>query len=115
MRSGLTSKGPKERSSFRQVHLDMLFATELGEPLQPYERLLADAIAGDDHLFTREDSVEETWRIVQPLLDDPPPVHIYPRGSWGPDEAAGLVRGSAAWHKPWVPDDSDKGGHDGSH
>ena len=64
LRAGLTSKGPQEHS-YRQVHLDMLFAAELGEPLQPYERLLADAVAGDDHLFTREDSVEETWRIVQ--------------------------------------------------
>jgi glucose-6-phosphate 1-dehydrogenase len=115
MEVGLTSKGPKEHSSYRQVHLDMLFETELGEPLQPYERLLADAIAGDDHLFTREDSVEQTWRIMQPLLDNPPPVHAYPRGSWGPEEAAGLVRGSASWHKPWLSDDSDKGGNDGSH
>ena len=114
LRSGITSKGPKEHSSYRQVHLDMLFGDELGEPLQPYETLLRDAITGDDHLFTREDSVEETWRIVQPLLDNPPPVHTYPRGSWGPEEATGLVRGSASWHKPWLPDDSDKGGHDGS-
>jgi glucose-6-phosphate 1-dehydrogenase len=115
LRTALTSKGPKERSSYRQVHLDMLFATELGEPLQPYERLLADAIAGDDHLFTREDSVEETWRIVQPLLDHPPPVHTYPQGSWGPEEADGLIRGVSSWHTPWLPDDSDKGGHNGSH
>ena len=49
------------------------------------------------------------------MLDHPPPVHTYPRGSWGPEEAAGLVRGSASWHTPWLPDDSDKGGHDGSH
>jgi len=114
LRAGLTSKGPQEHS-YRQVHLDMLFAAELGEPLQPYERLLADAVAGDDHLFTREDSVEETWRIVQPLLDNPPPVHSYPRGSWGPEEADGLIRGFSSWHRPWLPDDSDKGGHDGSH
>jgi glucose-6-phosphate 1-dehydrogenase len=115
LRTALTSKGPQEHSSFRQVHLDMLFATELGEPLQPYERLLRDAITGDDHLFTREDSVEETWRIVQPLLDHPPPVHAYPQGSWGPEEADGLIRGVSSWHTPWLPDDSDKGGHDGSH
>jgi glucose-6-phosphate 1-dehydrogenase len=115
LRTGLTSKGAQEHSSYRQVHLDMLFATELGQPLQPYERLLADAIAGDDHLFTREDSVEETWRIVQPLLDHPPPVHTYPQGSWGPEEADGLIRGFSTWHAPWLHDDSDKGGHDGSH
>jgi len=114
LRAGVTSKGTGE-NTWRTVHLDMLFATELGEPLEPYERLLADAVAGDDHLFTRQDSVEETWRIVQPLLDQPPPVHTYPTGSWGPKEAAELVRGITVWHDPWLPHGSDKGGHDGSH
>jgi len=114
LRAGVTSKGTGE-NTWRTVHLDMLFATELGEPLEPYERLLADAVAGDDHLFTRQDSVEETWRIVQPLLDQPPPVRTYPTGSWGPKEAADLVRGFTVWHEPWLPGGSDKGGHDGSH
>ena len=114
LRAAITSKGTEE-NTWRTVHLDMLFATELGEPLEPYERLLADAIAGDDHLFTRQDSVEETWRIVQPLLDQPPPARTYPTGSWGPKEAAELVRGVTHWHDPWLPNGSDKGGHDGSH
>jgi glucose-6-phosphate 1-dehydrogenase len=114
LRSGLNSKGSEEHT-LQAVHLDMTFAQELGPALEPYERLLSDAIAGDDHLFTRQDSVEETWRIVQPLLDQPPPVHSYPRGSWGPEEADELVRGFTSWHDPWLPDDSDKGGHDGSH
>jgi len=113
LRTVLNSKGAEEHT-LRAVHLDMTFAQELGPPLEPYERLLSDAIAGDDHLFTRQDGVEETWRIVQPLLDQPPPVHSYPRGSWGPEEADELVRGFTSWHDPWLPDDSDKGGHDGS-
>ena len=58
----------------RAVDLSLIFAEELGEAPQPYERLLGDALKGDSSLFTREDSVEETWRIVQPLLDAPPPV-----------------------------------------
>jgi glucose-6-phosphate 1-dehydrogenase len=70
--------------SRRPVHLDTSFARELGEPPEPYERLLHAAIAGDRQLFAREDSVEETWRIVQPLLDHPPDVRPYPCGSWGP-------------------------------
>jgi glucose-6-phosphate 1-dehydrogenase len=114
LRSGLNSKGSEEHA-LQMVHLDMTFAQELGPALEPYERLLSDAVAGDDHLFTRQDSVEETWRIVQPLLDQPPPVHSYPRSSWGPEEVDDLVRGFTSWHDPWLPDDSDKGGHDGSH
>ena len=65
----------------------MIFAEELGEAPQPYERLLGDALRGDSSLFTREDSVEETWRIVQPLLDAPPRVELYQPGSWGPASA----------------------------
>jgi glucose-6-phosphate 1-dehydrogenase len=116
LRVGLTSKGTTDRG-WRAVHLDMLFAEELGPQLEPYERLLRDAIAGDSHLFSREDTVEETWRVVQPLVDQPPPVHEYPQGSWGPQEAAALVHGHAEWHKPWLPGDSDShnGGHDASH
>ena len=58
---------------------------------------------GDRQLFARQDSVEETWRIVQPLLDRPPGVRPYPRGSWGPDDAEALVRGHPRWQPPWLP------------
>jgi glucose-6-phosphate 1-dehydrogenase len=47
--------------------------------------------------------VEETWRVVQPLLDKPPPVHSYANGSWGPAEADKLVAEFGGWHGPWVP------------
>ncbi len=116
LRTVLTSRG-NGRRAWEPVHLDMLFARELGPSLEPYERLLRDAMAGDSHLFTREDSVEETWRVVQPLLDQPPPVRQYAKGSWGPEEAGKLVRGYGEWHTPWLPgDDSDnKGGQDGGH
>jgi glucose-6-phosphate 1-dehydrogenase len=115
LRIGLTSQGAGR--GWRTVHLDMLFSEEIGQPLEPYERLLRDAIQGDDHLFSREDTVEETWRVVQPLLDSPPPVHEYAQGSWGPPEAAALIRGYSDWHEPWLPasSDSHNGGHDASH
>jgi glucose-6-phosphate 1-dehydrogenase len=54
-------------------------------------------------LFTREDVVEETWRIVQPLLDEPGPVHPYAPGTWGPQESASLTRGVCQWAQPWLP------------
>jgi glucose-6-phosphate 1-dehydrogenase len=62
------------------VDLEMSFAEELGRPPEPYERLLDDALRGDATLFTREDAVEETWRIVQPLLDRPPANRGLPAG-----------------------------------
>jgi glucose-6-phosphate 1-dehydrogenase len=115
LRIGLTSQG--SRRGWRSVHLDMTFEQELGPELEPYERLLRDAIAGDSHLFSREDTVEETWRVVQPLLDHAPQVEEYAQGSWGPEGAARLVRGCSPWHDPWLPPDTDSrtGGHDASH
>jgi glucose-6-phosphate 1-dehydrogenase len=84
------------------IDLDMEFAAEGGEGATPYEVLLRAAMLGDSGSFTREDSVEETWRIMQPLLDAPPPVYPYAPGSWGPDEADKVVAGYGRWHDPWV-------------
>jgi glucose-6-phosphate 1-dehydrogenase len=85
-----------------QVSLDMEFAEEGGEGPTPYEVLLEAAMEGNSARFTRQDSVEETWRILQPLLDAHPPVHEYAKGSWGPPAADALVEGFGRWHEPWV-------------
>jgi glucose-6-phosphate 1-dehydrogenase len=84
------------------INLDMEFAEEGGEGPTPYEVLLHAALIGQSVRFTRQDGVEETWRIMQPLLDSPPPVHSYAPGSWGPKEADELVAGHGKWHGPWV-------------
>jgi len=91
--------------SWRTVHLDTSFARELGEPPEPYEVLLHAAMVGDHQYFAWEDSVEETWRIVQPLLDHPPDLRPYPRGSWGPEGAETLLRGHLRWQQPWLPEE----------
>ena len=80
----------------------MEFAQEGGEGATPYEVLLHAAMAGNTLRFARQDSVEESWRILQPLLDDPPPVHTYAKGTWGPKEAESIVAGHGAWYGPWV-------------
>ena len=80
----------------------MEFAQEGGEGATPYEVLLHAALIGDSTHFTRQDSVEETWRIVQPLLQSPPRVQAYRKGSWGPKAADELVAGFGGWHGPWV-------------
>ena len=85
------------------INLDMEFAQEGGEGPTPYEVLLHAAMMGESGRFTRQDSVEEAWRVLQPLLDSPPPVHEYAKGSWGPAEAEQLVAGHGAWHGPWLP------------
>lgn len=66
----------------------------------PYERLLGDAIRGDNQLFTRDDSVEAAWRVVDPVLMNPPPVIEYEPGTWGPDAATAIVEGDDLWHNP---------------
>jgi len=91
-----------EQREPEQISLDMEFAEQGGEGPTPYEVLLHAAMIGDSKRFTRQDSVEETWRIMQPLLDSPPPVHPYAKGSWGPREADELVAGHGRWHGPWV-------------
>jgi len=84
----------------REVTLDVSFLEELGKGPGPYERLLTDALNGRTMLFPRWDVIEETWRIVQPLLDDPPPVEKYRRGTWGPRRATTLARRHGGWREP---------------
>jgi glucose-6-phosphate 1-dehydrogenase len=90
--------------AFEPADLEVLFEKVPGEDPEPYERLLGDALAGRSQLFTRQATVEETWRIVQPLLEKPGPVHPYAPGTWGPREAKDLTRGLCQWYEPWLPD-----------
>jgi glucose-6-phosphate 1-dehydrogenase len=84
------------------IHMDMEFALEGGEGPTPYEVLLHAAMIGDSTRFTRQDGVEETWRVFQPLLDAPPPVQPYAPGTWGPKAAQDLLAGYGGWHEPWM-------------
>ena len=89
--------GPEE------IALDMEFAQEGGEAPTPYEVLLSDAMRGDSARFTRQDGVEEAWRIFQPLLDRAgrrcTPTR---RARWGPQDAEELIAGFGRWHGPWI-------------
>jgi len=92
-----------EKQALRPVQLDMTFASMGGEGPTPYEVLLHAAMSGDSSHFSRQDALEETWRVVQPLIEEPPPVEIYEKGSWGPKTTDDLVRGYDDWHDPWLP------------
>jgi glucose-6-phosphate 1-dehydrogenase len=96
-------KEPGPEPTLRTIDLSLIFSDELGDPPEPYERLFGDLLRGEARLFVREDSEEETWRIVQPLLDTPPPAEAYARGSWGPAAASTLLAGHPGWREPWLP------------
>ncbi len=92
-----------DRPGVSEIDLNMEFAKEGGEGATPYEVLLHAALVGDASHFTRQDNVEECWRVVQPLLDAPPKVRPYAQGSWGPEEAAKVTDGFGGWRGPWLP------------
>jgi glucose-6-phosphate 1-dehydrogenase len=66
----------------------------------PYERLLGDAMAGDGALFTREESVEAAWAVVEPVLAGHHPALPYEPGTWGPEQADKLIAPHGHWHNP---------------
>lgn len=70
--------------------------------IEPYDRLLSDAMHGDQLLFARQDEVETAWRIVDPLLREPSPLHPYAQGTWGPAEADRLGAAIGGWSSPQV-------------
>jgi len=95
----MQAKAPGSRLISRPVDLVVSGEDALGEGPEPYERLIDDALDGDDRLFAREDGVEQEWRIVEPALHPADPVHLYEPGSWGPPEAERLV----VEHDGWRP------------
>ncbi|MFF1908723.1 glucose-6-phosphate dehydrogenase [Kitasatospora sp. NPDC058218] len=102
LRLSMLSKEASGHSA-QNIHLNLSFAAELGKPPEPYERLLNDALTGNRSLFTRQDVVEETWRVIQPLVDHPPTPVPYKRGTWGPTH----IPARTTWHQPWLPNPHD--------
>ena len=96
---GARTKTPGERMVGENIELVAACCPENGGK-GAYERLIGDALRGDGALFTRDDTVEAAWRVVEPALRDARPVLPYEPGSWGPAAAAGVVAGSEGWHDP---------------
>ncbi len=80
--------------------IDLIAHHHPGEEMMPYERLLGDAIRGDASLFAREDGVEASWRIIDPILGNATPVVEYEPNTWGSPEADRLIGGDGGWHNP---------------
>jgi glucose-6-phosphate 1-dehydrogenase len=96
----LCAKTAGDRMSTHPVNLEITQDKLFGLSDEPYERLLEDAMEGDSHRFGRADSVDEQWRIVQAVLDHPPPVRPYEPGTWGPLEADNLAEPLGGWYEP---------------
>jgi glucose-6-phosphate 1-dehydrogenase len=79
---------------------ELFLLDEQPDEMTPYQRLLGDAMAGKGALFTREDSVEAAWAVVDPVLANHHPSIPYAPGGWGPEEADALIASSGGWHNP---------------
>lgn len=89
----LLAKKPGTKLTTEEIALTVEFFAEFGDRQGPYERLLCAAMLGDHFRFTRIDAVLRSWKILDEVLKSPTRVHPYFEGTWGPDEAQGMVPG----------------------
>jgi glucose-6-phosphate 1-dehydrogenase len=95
---GIRVKVPGERRVGEDVEL-VAFQSE-GDAMDPYSRLLGDAMRGDASLFAAEGTIEAQWRIVDPILGNLTPLYFYDQGSWGPAEADQVIAQDGIWYNP---------------
>jgi glucose-6-phosphate 1-dehydrogenase len=93
------AKQPGARMLGRPVELSVVEQPDSGR-LDAYERLLGDAMVGDSTLFSRQDAVEASWAIVDPVIHGESPLYEYERGSWGPPQADRLAVEVGGWNQP---------------
>jgi glucose-6-phosphate 1-dehydrogenase len=100
----LSFYGKRPGPGMRLDKLSLQFAMHdtglIGDVLEAYERLILDAMRGDRTLFTTAEGIERLWEVSIPLLDSPPPVRLYPPGSWGPKSIHQLIA-PHAWRLPF--------------
>ena len=95
---GARAKVPGERMIGRETEL--FVCHQRGDEMEAYERLIGDAMIGDAALFARQDGVEATWRVVDPVLTAPTPLYEYEPGTWGPSESQALTAPFGGWQSP---------------
>ena len=95
---GARAKRPGEAMVGEAVEL--YAAHQSGTEQPPYQRLIGDAVRGDQSLFAREDAVEAAWRAVDGVLRAGAQPHVYEPGTWGPPEAANVLLRGDHWHNP---------------
>jgi glucose-6-phosphate 1-dehydrogenase len=95
---GARAKLPGEAMAGQQ--LELVVQQTHADEMKPYERLLGNALRGDPTLFVSEESVEAAWNVVDPILQNPAPVHEYDPNTWGPTESNRIIADDAGWHDP---------------
>ena len=100
----LSFYGKRPGPGMRLDKLSLQFAMHdtglIGEVLEAYERLILDAMRGDHTLFNTAEGIERLWQVSTSLLESPPPVRLYPPGSWGPKSIHQLIA-PHAWRLPF--------------
>jgi glucose-6-phosphate 1-dehydrogenase len=96
----LTVAGKKPGPGWEPAEQHLMLTAHQGSDIRPYDRLIGAALSGERWMFASQATVEAAWRVVDPVLGDVVPVHVYPKGSWGPDEAASLLPDDEKWHNP---------------
>lgn len=96
----LQAKEPGDGMATHPVDLEVDFAKALGARSEAYERLIDDALDGDRRRFGRADSLDEQWRIVQRVVDDPPETRLYREATMGPPSADALAADLGGWVDP---------------
>jgi len=103
-RMSLSFYGKRPGPGFRLDKLSMQFSVEdtsaSDDVLEAYERLILDAVRGDRTLFTTSEGVERLWEVSEHLIDNPPPVRPYAKGTWGPNQIHQLIA-PRAWRLPF--------------
>ena len=99
-RVSLTLSGKKQGDGWLAQSETLTFAERPTSDMRPYDRLIGAALAGDRELFARQDTVEQAWRVVDPVLGDVVPVRTYAKGTWGPQEAGALLTDGDSWDDP---------------
>jgi len=99
------AKQPGPAMRLREVEMTFTYEDSFHKMhgLEGYERLILEAMLGDQSLFTRSDEIDRLWEVATPLLKDPPPVEFYEPGSWGPPSIKHLI----APHRWYLPDGKD--------
>lgn len=95
---GARAKVPGEKMVGDETEL--FVCHQRGDEMEAYERLIGDAMSGDASLFARQDGVEASWRVVDPILTMPTTVHEYEPGTWGPSESQTLIAPFGGWQSP---------------
>ena len=90
----------KSGAAMQGREVELFVSQQQGDEMEPYARLISEALIGDTSHFSRQDEVEAAWAIIDPALDLTSKPFEYTPGTWGPVEADDLIKGPCSWHNP---------------